>query len=385
MTAKKTRKKEKYIYEKILPSGAHVLKIEIRLEGQTFRKNVQVKEFKTPAEAMKAAKRIRDQKLSEFNLSSYTGNLISVKDLYEKSYELFPVALATRYRHDLYYKNVLKPVEDKPIQSFRTADIQESVNKYAETHSKYETGKMISGSWRRLYKTAAALDLDVPDRTVGVVVSGGIQTRHHKKNIEEEDLERFLEALLSYNAGSVAGSYFCQAVYYALRFQQFCGLRPAESFALTRSDIDLKKMTVRINKSIRSSKDELVTVGRTKTEQSDRMVPISRAFLPYVKDCLKWSKGEEYLFTDYDGNLLERKAVNDLIIHVIEKKCPDIDFHMYMLRHNFSTDLHRSGVSSPVIRDLMGHESGSMSLDYAVSYPEDRQKAVNNIKKKRKK
>ena len=197
MTAKKKpvkkifKKKEKYISEKVLPSGSHVLKVEIRLKGQSFRKNVPVNDFATPSAALQEAVRIRDKKLAEIDLSRHSADLIAVKDLYKKSYDLFPVSMKTRYRHDIYYKHVLKPYEDTPIQSINTAMIQESVNKYALTHSKYETGKMLSGSWRRLYKTAAVLDLNVPDRTAGIVVSGAVQPDHRKKDITPEDLETF--------------------------------------------------------------------------------------------------------------------------------------------------------------------------------------------------
>ena len=49
-----------------------------------------------------------------------------------------------------------------------------------------------------------------------------------------------------------------------------------------------------------------------------------------------------------------------------------------MLRHQLSTDLFSNGTPANVIRDIMGHESASMSLDYAVSNEKDRIKAMNN-------
>ena len=159
---------------------------------------------------------------------------------------------------------------------------------------------------------------------------------------------------------------------------QHCGLRPAETFALTREDISLKDKTIRINKAVRSSADELVTVGKTKTERSARLVPIPEALIPILNECLDWS-GNDFILADYFGKLFEVGRVNDLILHVRKKKCPQIKFTMYQLRHMFSTNLHRAGIASPVIRDLMGHESAGMSLDYAVSYPEDRKKAVDMV------
>ncbi len=377
MTEKKLlKKKEKYIREVVLPSGAHVLRIEIRQKGQRFAQNVQMKNFATPTAAMAAAVKIRDQKLVDFGLMEKTKDLKSVRELYEKSYEVFPVSLKTRARHDIYFRVVFEPYKDRPIQSIKTSDIQESLNKYAETHTKAETTKMLA-VWRRLYKTAASLELELPDRCAGVVITGGIQPQHRKKDISPEDLEAFLTALLSYNEASASGHYNCCAIYYAIRIMQYCGLRPAETFALMRSDIDLHEMVIHVNKAVRSSKDEIVTIGRTKTEKSARDVPIPDALVPILKDCLEWCMHDDFLLSDFNGALFEISWVDTLIGNV-KQKCPGVDFTLYMLRHQFSTDLHRNGVASPVIRDLMGHESAGMTLDYAVSYPEDRKKAVND-------
>ena len=51
-----------------------------------------------------------------------------------------------------------------------------------------------------------------------------------------------------------------------------------------------------------------------------------------------------------------------------------------MLRHQLSTDLFSSGTPANVIRDIMGHESASMSLDYAVSNEKDRKNAMDKRK-----
>lgn len=373
------KKKEKYIREVILPSGSHVLRVEIRKNGQTFRKNVVVDDFSTPAAALAAAVRIRDRELVGIEQVVRQRDLKTVGELYEKSYDLFPVSLKTRARHDIYFRLVLEPYKNKAIQAIKTSDIQEACNKYAETHTKAESKKMLA-VWKRLYKTATALEIELPDRCAGVEITGGIQEKHRKKDISQEDLERFLECLLSYNEASISGSYNCTAIYFAIRIMQFCGLRPAETFCLTRSDVDPDKMVIHVNKSVRSSRDELVTIGKTKTAGSVRDVPISAELLPIVQECLSWCRHDDLILADYNGNIFEISEVDTLIGHVRTKKCPDIQFNLYQLRHQFSTDLHRSGVPSPVVRDLMGHRSSVMTVDYAVSYEEDRKKAVNNRK-----
>ncbi len=66
-------------------------------------------------------------------------------------------------------------------------------------------------------------------------------------------------------------------------------------------------------------------------------------------------------------------------IHLVSKKS-GIDFHMYTLRHQLSTDLFNEGKNPAVIRDLMGHQSEDMSLYYAKSEKQDRLKALSGRK-----
>ena len=98
---------------------------------------------------------------------------------------------------------------------------------------------------------------------------------------------------------------------------------------------------------------------------------------PILIDCLRWSK-YDMLLADYFGKIIDIDTSNRIITKV--KKTAGIEFNMYMLRHQFSSDLFRSGTDPAVIRDLMGHESATMSLDYATTKEEDRKKAVDKRK-----
>ena len=64
--------------------------------------------------------------------------------------------------------------------------------------------------------------------------------------------------------------------------------------------------------------------------------------------------------------------------HKVLNKLVLSDFTLYQLRHQFSTDLLSAGAPINVVRDLMGHESATMSLDYAVSNEKDRISVINN-------
>lgn len=371
-------KQEKYISLRTYRSGKQGYYVLIRLNGQTFRKTLSLDDFPTKAAALSAAVKVRDEQLVRIR----AGKLVTkdtVKDIYKKSYDLIPVRYQTRSRHDIYFKNVLKPFEDIPLKDITVADIQLSVNEYAKTHTRYETGKMLA-VWRRLYKAANMLEIDISDKTAAVQLPEGITAKHRNVDLSLEDFYTFCDALKKYNSDSISGTYNCKAVYYALLVMLYCGLRPAEAYAISREDIDLKRRIILIRSAVGSDKESYPVIASTKTEQSIRAVPIPAQLAPVLTEALAWSK-YDIVFAKYSGHLLTSAWVNTLKQHIIKAQKLDIDFRPYQLRHLFSTDLHRSGVNPAVIRDLMGHESASMSLDYAVSSPEERKKAVESLRK----
>lgn len=371
-------KKEKYIREITTAAGTKMLKIEIRLYGQSFRKSIKLDGFKNKSAAWEAARQIRDEALMKLR-SGYTvqkSKIPTVKTLYEKSYELLPVRIRTRKNHDILFRSVLDLYGNTPIDKISAADVQGSINTFAKTHSDKETSRLLS-VWKRIYKVSALLEINVINRTVIITIPECQEARHHKKDIAPEDLEHFCDVLLTCHNGSESDQYRHYAVYYAIQIMKYCGLRPAEVFALTKSDINLIAGTISVNKAARSGYDSPLEIGKTKTKKSVRLVPIPAELKPILIDCLRWSK-HDLLLADYFGKIIDIDTSNRIVIKT--RKAAGVQFNMYMLRHQFSSDLFRSGTDPAVIRDLMGHESATMSLDYATTKEEDRKKAVDKRK-----
>ena len=366
---------EKYITLRTSRAGSQAYEICIRKDGQTFRKSIKIDDFETRGAALEFACKLRDEMLVKMRAGHKISGFPTVRHLYVRSYELMPVSMRTRYRHDIYFRLVFEPYADIPINKITAGDIQASLNEFGKTHTRAESLKMFA-VWHRIYKTAVADEYDVPDKSQSKVIQipKGIPAKHRQKDISPEDLEKFIEALLEYNAASVSGSYNCMAVYYAIRIMQYCGTRPAETFALTRDDIDLKNNFIIINKSVKSTADSYLTISGTKTESSVRRVPIPEALLPILEKCLSWTRHDTIL-SKYNGQLWDIAEVDTLILNV--RKKVKINFNLYMLRHQFSTDLMTQGTPPNIIRDLMGHTSEGMSLDYATSDEGSRAKAVN--------
>ena len=368
-------KKEKYIREITTAAGTKMLKIEIRAYGQSFRKSIKLSNYPSKKVALEEAKQIRDEALMKLR-AGYTvekSRIPTVKALFEKSYDLLPVRTETKKHHKYIFKTVLEQFGDKPIDRITAADIQGTITTAAKTNS-FDITTRVLALWKRVYKVAALMEINVIDRTIAINIPECAEGKHLKKDISPEDLETFCDALLSSDPDNVYGNYRNYAIYYGIQIMKYCGLRPAEVFALTKNDIDLVHGHISVNKAVRSGFDSKLEIGKTKTEKSKRLVPIPEQLQPVLIECLRWSRNET-LLADWNGNLISRNESNRVITKV--KKSCGIDFHMYMLRHQFSTDLFRSGTDPVIIRDLMGHESATMSLDYATTKEEDRKQAID--------
>ena len=376
MATKRKPKKEKYITLRTSKKGTESYDIFIRAYDQSFRKSVCVSDFPTKRDALAFACALRDETLLKMRAGYSVSQFKTVSALYAKTFELFPVRVKTKEKHDIFYKHGIEKYGQITIDRITSADIQQSINEYARTHTKRQVNGLLA-IWRRIYKACALLNINVIDRTIAVQLPECAQGSPRKKEISASDLSVFCDALLEYNKASITGHYRSMAVYYAIQIMRYTGLRPAECFALRREDIDLLGGLISVNKAVHSTLDSRNDIGATKTEKSRRAVPIASALRPILRDCLAWSR-HDFILADYHGNLFSIDDIDTLILNV-RRKCPGVQFNLYMLRHQFSTDLLSSGIAPNVVRDLMGHESASMSLDYAVSNASDRAGAVDRI------
>ena len=379
MAKKLIKKSEKYIREVIRSNGNHFLRIEIRMKDQSFSKTIAINDFDTPSQALQFACSVRDETLRKINTGFTVGSFPTVAELYQKTFEVLePVTIKTRKKHDIFYRQAILPYASKTIDQVTPADIQQSLNLYSQNHTSKQITHLLA-VWRRLYSCCDMLNINIIDCTKKVKIPRGIPSKPRSKDISSADLGIFLEALKEYNVASEAGHYYSMAVYFLIQIMRFTGARPAEVIAITKSDIDLISNYVSIDKAVRSSSDDIQQLRETKTESSNRKIPICEELKPILKEALSWSRFE-VLLTDIYGRYLNVDEIDTMIGNIrkkLRKNGIEIDFRLYQLRHQLSTDLHKSGTNPATIRDIMGHKSSSMSLDYATSSESDRLDAIN--------
>lgn len=378
--AKKSKKKEKYITLRTSKAGTQSYEICIRKNDQTFRKSIKITDFETPGQALAFACQLRDETLVKLNQGYTVSGFPTVQELYDQTFTYYPCTLKTKLKHGYAFKLAISEYADKPIDKITSADIILSLNEYGKTHCAKETSRVLT-VWKQIYDVAALRNISIINRTAGIKMTTikCKQTVPRKKDISPSDLETFCTALLEYNNASPVGAYRCKAIYYGIRIMQYCGLRPAETFALLKSDIHIAEGYISITKASHSTESSMLEISKTKTDKAIRDIPIPAGLKPFLIECLAWSK-YDILLSDYHGNLLDIDEVSTLIRNVRVKGKLDFNFNLYLLRHQFATDLMSQGIAPNVVRDLMGHESSTMSLDYATSRSKDREQAINSRK-----
>lgn len=168
------------------------------------------------------------------------------------------------------------------------------------------------------------------------------------------------------------------------------GARYSELLALTYDDI--KDNTLIINKQLTEVPDSpkgkyIPHISTTKTNSSNRIIPLSAAVVEEINKHKKLHKAEmmkngyrtNNIFTTSNGNYLYKRNVSLSLIRLYRRiGVPYHKFHTY--RHTFGTNLSRAGVPIEETARLMGHSNINVTAKYYINISEERKlEAVEKI------
>ena len=367
--------KEKYIIERKGKKGT-TLQVFIPYssngEKATFTKSIKVNDFSSPKVAMQYAIKIRDNALTDISCGRLQAHMMTVKQLYNIKWKLFPMSLNTHEKQDAIYKQSIVAYENKQIHDITPADIQICLNKYAENHSSDGVQRLLT-IWRQIYKAALFCGYNIPDQTNVIKLPRSKVVNHRNPvDITKDQFEKYLDFLKKYNCKN-GTPHINETVYYMLVIMYYTGMRPAEVLALTANDIDDNYISV--SKAVGSTATQKCVIVPTKTESSRRRIPVASGLLPYLHNLKKWSKNK-YLLSDENGKLYDIDKISNFIRHV-SRKC-GIPFNAYRLRHLMATDLIRENVDTRTAQEILGHTSFSTTLGYAFSDDKHKKDALEN-------
>lgn len=247
------------------------------------------------------------------------------------------------------YANALKKSEklaELPIRKIVPLNIQEVINDNSE-HPR--TCEVILLTLKQIFKSAQENGL------IGRNPCSGIELPRHikkeKRALTEEEKQRLRSAVLQPQERLL------------LTILYGTGCRPAEAYALTKSDIDFKKGTVNINKSVQYDGNYVSSVAAPKTNASIRSVIVSESILRALKHLVDKMPHDNILGGN-TGEILHKNQYEAIFKRILRKSgLSDSGISMYTLRHNFCVECYYNGLSLKACQKQMGHKDYKMILE----------------------
>ena len=172
----------------------------------------------------------------------------------------------------------------------------------------------------------------------------------------------------------------------------YFGLRRGEALALTKSDIDLKKKTLTVNKAVVFDKNTPIVKTGAKSNAGNRVIPIPAHAVASLRDFLK-AVDTFYLFPGKSFETLSKsqyvkmweriiRKMNDAVISEEEKLLraePITDLTAHIFRHNYCTMLYYSGISQKKAVELMGHSDIKMIMEVYAHLDEKKESVQDKL------
>lgn len=366
-------KKTEHIYPLYLDKNKTIIRgfvVKFRYKDQDGNRQVyneyfKVSDYENVKETLNAAIHHRNDMLAKADKKNLVQkNDYTVRQVFGESLKVFTARLATLNKRIKRYNTYILPKFDSMnIQKVKRIDIQLSLNSMIRDCSD-DTIANVYQIWCLIFKTARIMQL-VDINIMEEVIKPKSQKITLKRNVKT-DFDTFLKVIVALNAHvDEREKYqrFNKLLIYGLWIMLYTGLRPAETFALERKNIDTTSWIIIVDKSLGSDTEQLNVKRATKTKDSVRIIPIVKELRPIILELLDYADSNE-LFS-VNGELFKVKSATDKITRVC--RLEGINFTMYMLRHKFSTDLVTNNVDPRTVMELMGHCDPKMTISYARS------------------
>lgn len=168
---------------------------------------------------------------------------------------------------------------------------------------------------------------------------------------------------------------------YGVLLTLYTGLRIGELMALTWKDVDFKKGLLTVTKTCRDSWNNgyKKIIGTPKTVSSNRVIPIPKQILPYIRLLKRQSYGK-YVISNKRNDVSVRSYQRTFERLLLRLNIPHRNFHA--LRHTFATRAIENHIDIKTLSEVMGHKSPAVTLSiYAHSLEPYKKLMMNKLGK----
>ncbi|HHD5558129.1 TPA: tyrosine-type recombinase/integrase [Streptococcus pyogenes] len=279
--------------------------------------------------------------------------------------------------------HILPAFGDCKLSRLTTPVIQQQVNKWANNANKgikgaYANYSFLNNINRRILQYGVTMQVIEHNPARDVIIPRKQNNKEHKvKFFSNQELKQFLNYLDDLDLSSYE-NFFDYVLYKTLLAT---GCRIGEVLALEWSDIDLKKGTIKVSKTLNRYQE----TNTPKSKAGLRDIEIDRATVLLLKQyknrqqVLSWDLGrsETIVFTPFTTKYayacLLRKRLQK---HFKAAGVPDISFHGF--RHTHATIMLYAGIEAKDLQYRLGHSNISMTLNtYVHATKEGAKKAVS--------
>ena len=346
---------------------------------QTYTKQFNSSDYKSPVEALNAACAHRDQKRAEMAAGTLVGRSgRTVNELWADYCRTHPMPANTLRFQETLLKLFKDEYGDRPIQSITALDITRNLESLKNDRSDQTISRVVS-LWRKIIGQAILEGILTRNPLDMVTVPKSTKRVPSRvKTCSEETVDMMIHELKTYVARKPSRKHLFTTAAVLIEVLRNTGMRPGEAYALTTDKIDFANRTICIDARAGVNTDGDVVIKKAKTETSVRLIPMNDACEKALREALKIKKEGQLVFSDYDGKPLDTRQVAMIINEVTRET--GLVFNLYMLRHNVASKLITSHVDPRTVMEILGHKSAEMTLAvYSRSTPQNRQDAMTLV------
>lgn len=166
--------------------------------------------------------------------------------------------------------------------------------------------------------------------------------------------------------------------YYAFELLYWCGVREGELLALSPSDFNFEKRTLRINKSYQRLEGEDV-ISTPKTKNRNRIVKMPQFLCDEMQDFFK-----QYYSLQPDDRIFP--VTKYYLSHEMDRGCKESGvkrIRVHDLRHSHVSLLINMGFTALAIGKRVGHSAEKITYRYAHLFPSVQTEMVDRLDQER--